>query len=325
MSDSHTGGRGRQRVILVVIAAAVLVVLVAAGASFAGASGSPSPAADKITLRLGWNEGPLNLNPFIGYSASYEVWLLNYDTLVAVGADGLPSRETGLAEDWELSPDQKTWTFRIRPGVKWQDGEPLTARDVAFTFNTIIDNDMSLAIYLKDVKKAVAVDDTTLKVYCTEPKANMLLTQVYIYILPEHIWGKLDPKAMESTFRNPVPIVGSGPFQTVEFKKDDYVKLVRNPTFWGKQPTIDEVIFSVLHQHGHDGAGPQERHHRRRPGDPAGAVQAARERAGHREHRLPALQLGVHRRQLLRQPGLAGRSGAHGPGVPRRHGVGDRP
>ncbi len=160
-----------------------------------------------------------------------------------MGADGLPSKETGLAEDWELSPDQKTWTFRIRPGVKWQDGEPLTARDVAFTFNTIIDNDMSLAIYLKDIEKAVAVDDTTLKVYCTEPKANMLLTQVYIYILPEHIWGKLDPKAMESTFRNPVPIVGSGPFQTVEFKKDDYVKLVRNPTFWGQQPAIDEVIF----------------------------------------------------------------------------------
>jgi peptide/nickel transport system substrate-binding protein len=244
MSDSHTGGRGRQRVILVVIAAALLVVLAAAGSSFAGASGSPSPDAGTITLRLGWNEGPLNLNPFIGYSASYEVWLLNYDTLVAVGADGLPSKETGLAEDWELSPDQKTWTFRIRPGVKWQDGEPLTARDVAFTFNTIIDNDMSLAIYLKDIEKAVAVDDTTLKVFCTEPKANMLLTQVYIYILPEHIWGKLDPKAMESTFRNPVPIVGSGPFQTVEFKKDDYVKLVRNPTFWGKQPTIDEVVFS---------------------------------------------------------------------------------
>ena len=51
---------------------------------------------------------------------------------------------------------------------------------------------MSLAVYLKDVKKAVAVDDTTLKVYCSAPKANMLLTQVYIYILPEHIWGKLE-------------------------------------------------------------------------------------------------------------------------------------
>ena len=217
--------------------------MVAAGASYVGASGSPSPVADTVTLRLGWSESPLNLNPFIGYSNSYEIWLLNYDTLVAVGADGLPSKETGLAEDWELSADQKEWTFKIRPGVKWQDGEPLTARDVAFTFNTIIENELSLAIYLKDVDKAVAVDDTTLKVYCTAPKANMLLTQVYIYILPEHIWGKLSADEMSNTFRNPVPIVGSGPFQAVEFKKDEYVKLVRNPTYWGQKPTVDEVIF----------------------------------------------------------------------------------
>ena len=196
-----------------------------------------------MTLRLGWTESPLNLNPFIGYSNSYEVWLLNYDTLVGVGADGLPSKETGLAQDWELSPDQKTWIFHLRPGVKWQDGEPLTARDVAFTFNTIIEKEMSLAVYLKDVEKAVAVDDTTLKVYCSAPKANMLLTQVYIYIVPEHLWGKLTAEAMENTYRNPLPIVGSGPFQTVEFEKDGYVKIVRNPTYWGKQATIDEVIF----------------------------------------------------------------------------------
>ncbi len=88
----------------------------AAGASFAGASSSPSPEGGKVTLRLGWNEGPLNLNPFIGYSTSYEVWMLNYDVLVGIGADGMPSRETGLAEDWTLSPDQMEWTFKIRPG-----------------------------------------------------------------------------------------------------------------------------------------------------------------------------------------------------------------
>ena len=234
------------------IALVVATCITATAAASASASSSPvpvsagasaSPGAGSLTLRLGWTESPLNLNPFIGYSNSYEVWLLNYDTLVAVGADGAPSKETGLAEDWTLSADEKEWTFTIRQGVTWQDGEPLTARDVAWTFNTIIKNELSLAVYLKGVEKAVAVDDTTLKVYCSEPKANMLLTQVYIYILPEHIWGKLTGDELSTTFRNPVPIVGSGPFQTVEFKKDDYVKLVRNPTYWGKKPTLDEVIF----------------------------------------------------------------------------------
>ena len=243
MTARGSGGYGRRRAAIIAVAILTLLVALAAGASLAGASSSPTPASDTVTLRLGWTESPLNLNPFIGYSNSYEVWLLNYDTLVGVGADGLPSKETGLAQDWELSPDQKTWTFHLRPGVKWQDGEPLTARDVAFTFNTIIEKEMSLAVYLQDVEKAVAVDDTTLKVYCSAPKANMLLTQVYIYIVPEHLWGKLTAEAMENTYRIPLPIVGSGPFQTVEFEKDGYVKMVRNPTYWGKQPTIDEVIF----------------------------------------------------------------------------------
>ncbi len=238
-----TAGRRRKSAVLVVLLVAVLVVLVAAGASFAGASGSPSPAAGKAILRLGWNEGPLNLNPFIGYSTSYEIWMLNYDTLVGIGSDGLPSKETGLAQGWELSPDQKTWTFHLRPGVKWQDGQPLTAADVAWTFNTIIKDDLSPAVYLKGVTKAVAVDDTTLRVYCSEPKANMLTTQVYLYVLPKHIWGKLSASQLSNSFRNPTPIVGSGPFQTVEFKKDNYVKMVRNPAYWGKQPTVDEVIF----------------------------------------------------------------------------------
>jgi peptide/nickel transport system substrate-binding protein len=245
--DRHCISRqGRARVVTLTITVIVLLALLSAGvATVSAATSSPAPSAGAgpVTLRLGWNEGPLNLNPFIGYSASYEIWMLNYDVLVGIGSDGLPSRETGLAEDWSLSPDQKTWTFKIRPGVRWQDGQPLTAADVAWTFNTIIKDDLSLAVYLKGVKKAVAVDDTTLKVVCDEPKANMLTTQVYIYVLPEHIWGKLTADQLANTFRNPVPIVGSGPFQTVEFKKDDYVKMVRNPTYWGEQPKVDQVIF----------------------------------------------------------------------------------
>jgi peptide/nickel transport system substrate-binding protein len=231
-------------------AAAAVLLLVAALALAATASGeSPSPAgtgapaAEKLTLRLGWNESPLNLNPFVGYSNSYEVWMLNYDTLVGVGADGLPSKETGLAEDWQLSDDELVWTFEIREDVKWHDGTPLTARDVAFTFNYIIENELSISVYLKDVDRAVAVDDTTLEVYCTEPKANMLLTQVYIYILPEHIWSKIPPEKANSSFRNDPPIVGSGPFQAVEFEKDGYAKMVRIPGYWGGEPKLDEIIF----------------------------------------------------------------------------------
>jgi len=241
----HVRGNGAlgRRLIITAAAVALLLVLVSAWSPGpARGSASPSPSGT-VTLRLGWNEGPLNLNPFIGYSASYEIWLLNYDVLVGIGSDGLPSQETGLAQSWETSADGKTWTFHLRSGVTWQDGEPLTARDVAFTFNYIIKNQMSNAVYLQGVDKAVAVDDTTLRVMCSRPKANMLLTQVYIYVLPEHIWSKIDPEAAANTYRNPPPIVGSGPFQMVEFKKDDYVKMVKNPSYWGPSPAVDEIIF----------------------------------------------------------------------------------
>ena len=236
--------RAALRVAVAVVAVAALFALaqMVRGERATASSASPSPSGT-VTLRLGWNEGPLNLNPFIGYSASYEIWLLNYDVLVGIGSDGLPSKETGLAQSWETSADGKTWVFHLRPGVTWQDGQPLTARDVAFTFNYIIENEMSNAVYLQGVDRAVAVDDTTLKVICARPKANMLLTQVYIYVLPEHLWSKIDPKDAANTYRNPPPIVGSGPFQTVEFKKDDYVKMVRNPSYWGAKPAVDEIIF----------------------------------------------------------------------------------
>ena len=251
MNGPRNGWHGRHRVVTLTITVIVLLTLLAAcvGTVSAAASSSPSPAvtpspsAGKVILRLGWNESPLNLNPFVGYSNSFEVWLLNYDTLVGFGADGSPSTETGLAESWETSADGKTWTFHLRSGVKWQDGEPLTARDVAFTYNLLIENDMSLSHFLKYVTEAVAVDDTTFEMRCSRPKADLLSTQGSIFVLPEHIWGKVGAKAANSTFRNSPPIVGSGPFQTVEFKKDGYVKMVRNPYYWGKQPTIDEVVF----------------------------------------------------------------------------------
>ena len=85
----------------------MLVVLAAAGASFAGAGGSPSPDTGKVTLRLGWNEGPLNLNPFVGYSTLNQIWMLNYDTLVAAGSDGLPSKQTGPPRTGDSRPTRR--------------------------------------------------------------------------------------------------------------------------------------------------------------------------------------------------------------------------
>ena len=141
--------RGVTKGLRLTVVLTVLAVLVAGlvwGLTGALAeSESPAPAADgKTTLRLGWTADPDSLNPFIGWdSSSYEVWSLNYDLLVGFRASDLTNQPgIGLATDWETSDDGKVWTFTIVDGATWQDGEPVTASDVAFTFNYVIDNEM---------------------------------------------------------------------------------------------------------------------------------------------------------------------------------------
>jgi peptide/nickel transport system substrate-binding protein len=239
--------RARSRGGLAALFVAVLAAGLVWGIAGALASGdSPSPAAGKTILRLGWTNDPDNLNPFIGYeSSSYEIWAINYELLVGFRAkDYANVPGIGLATDWQTSEGGKVWTFTITDKSRWQDGEPLTAKDVAFTYNYVIDNDLGMFIdYMKFIDHVEAPDATHVVFTCTKPKANML--GLWIPILPEHIWSKVSPKEVENKFKNSPPIIGSGPFQTVEWKKGEYVRLVANKDYWRGAPKVDEVIFQT--------------------------------------------------------------------------------
>ena len=80
---------------------------------------------------------------------------------------------------------------------------------------------------------------------CSKPKPDMI--RHWVPILPEHIWSKIDPmKDVGRKYQNTPPYVGSGPFKCVEWKKNSYVKLVANPTWWGPKPKIDELYFTYF-------------------------------------------------------------------------------
>jgi peptide/nickel transport system substrate-binding protein len=223
---------------LLVIAAVVLV------AASVGAASSPSTTAspDKTTYRVGVLEYVDSLNPFIGYTGvDYSVYHLNYDFLVGFEPQKLQPRAE-FAESWSSSPDGLIWTFKIRPGMTWQDGKPATARDAAFTLNYILDNELAAFTgYLTFVKKVTALDDTTLVVELSKPKADIL--QMKVPILPEHIWSAVSPEAAETSFRNGPPTIGSGPYQVVDNKHNSYCRLVPNPDYWGGKPAVDELYF----------------------------------------------------------------------------------
>ena len=240
----------RSILVLVLLAFATLAVSLIAGLASATAEDSASPAAPadsgKVIYRVGGTEDVDNLNPFIGFvSTSYEVWYLTYPGLVGRDPKDLTAQKgedsTGLATDWTTSEDGLTWTFTLRQNAKWNDDVPLTAKDVAFTYNYIIQKDMeNWTSYTNLIEKVTALDDYTVEFKCSKPKPDMM---AWVPILPEHIWGKMSATEAGKGFQNPPPIVGSGPFKCVEWDKRSFVKMVANPTWWGPKPKIDEIYF----------------------------------------------------------------------------------
>ncbi len=236
------------------LALLAMVVLLTGGlvwglATAFASSGSPSPGASSVTLKIGWTEEPDNLNPFIGYqNETYEIWAMNYDLLFGYGDRNQPTLDLAsqfpTKSNGGISADGLTWTIKVRSGIKWQDGVPLTADDVAFTFNYIVKNQMAnFTNSTFGIKSATALDPTTVRIVCSRPKAD--LETMWVPIIPQHIWGRVSPQAASTSYAVKLPLVGSGPFQTVAFKKGSYIHLVRNPTYWGPKPAIDNVYFEV--------------------------------------------------------------------------------
>ena len=299
---------------LLTTAIALLAVSVAWSAGSALASRSPSPSPGKVVLRIGTTEAPDNLNPFIGVQqVCYEIWCLNYDLLFLTGPNGRPeldlAAEFPTKQNGGLSADGKVWTIHIRPGVKWQDGQPLTAEDVAWTYNSAIKAPASnFGPSLGFVTGAKALNETTVQIVCSKPKADM--EYVFLPILPEHIWQHMSPEAAQTSFANKPPIVGSGPFETVGYVPGQYVTLVRNPSYWGKKPAIDEIIFETYQNAETMVSDLTKGHYRCRLGHAGGRVRKTPVGEGHQGSRLQLLHLGLPEHELLhghvfRQPSAA--------------------
>jgi peptide/nickel transport system substrate-binding protein len=224
-----------------VIICVTLLTGVVAATAFAA---SPSPSATGLAepvFRVGFSYDIDGMNPFVDYSAlSWEIFRLNYNFLTWYDENNRVVPE--LATKWQTSPDGKVWTFTIRSDVKWHDGVPLTAKDIAFTYNLILENQIYFYMsYVKDVTKVEAPDDAT--VVITSKKPNPLMLGLYIPIVPEHLWGKIPGKKVE-TLKDP-PTVGSGPFAIDEVKKGRFVMMKSNPDYFAGRPTANTVLFQI--------------------------------------------------------------------------------
>ena len=206
--------------------------------SLVGCGGGGS-SSDTKTFRIGTTTDIDSLNPLVSYmQVGFEVFLLVYDPLVRYDENYDPVGS--LAESWTLSDDQLTWTFKLKDGVKWHDGEPFTSADVKFTYDLMIDNGLGYMYgsYMTGITGIECPDDTTVIMTTAEPKANMLMNTTPI--LPKHIWEAVPIEEME-TYANDMPI-GTGPYK-FDSAGEGVIKLVKNADYFGAVPTVDEYVF----------------------------------------------------------------------------------
>lgn len=227
---------------------AAIVVLLIAACSAAPVDRSQTSATDTVApspsvLRIGWKGGPDTLNPGMAFlTDSYTIFNLVYDTMYELNLDN--SYQLSLAESVSTSEDGKVWTYKIRNDASWHDGVPLTARDIAFTYNFYQSHPdfPYLPTYTEHFAEVTAPDEQTVIITLDEPIPNIEAELVFLYVLPEHIWSQYLEGNAPLEYQN-TDLVGSGPFRLEEYKQNEFVHLRANPDYFGNKAKVDEVIF----------------------------------------------------------------------------------
>jgi peptide/nickel transport system substrate-binding protein len=198
---------------------------------------SCSHKPDPDTFVLVIESSPTNLDPRVGLDGQSErVDSLIFDDLLTRGAD--LNVAPGLAERWEVA-DPLTYVFHLRHGVYFQNGRPLTARDVKWTFDSLLEGKIrstKAAVY-KPVDRIETPDDYTVIFHLKEPFAGLLwnVSDGAIGIVPYGSLGEMS--------QHPV---GSGPFRFISAETDKEVVLERNDLYWGEKAKLERVRLAVV-------------------------------------------------------------------------------
>lgn len=242
-----------------VLAALFIAALVLAGCPAPAAPGAapaaddvaaPAEPADSSLVTITFVQEPDNLNPL--YTTMWfsgillDLWLVglwNFDD----NLEPVPqlAREIPTAENGGISEDGRTITVHLREDATWSDGEPVTADDFVFTYNTIMDDRnavFSRAPYDPNVASVEAADEHTVVITFNEPYAPWL-TSIFTYVLPEHVLAPVIESAgtLDGADWNRMPTVGVGPYVFSEWESGSHILFTRNENHW--QPGAIERIF----------------------------------------------------------------------------------
>jgi peptide/nickel transport system substrate-binding protein len=198
---------------------------------------------EAVQVRIGWGGSPDSLNPGLGVlTEAYTLYELVYDSMYQLQLDG--TYELELAEDAQVSEDGLVWTFTLRDGITFHDGEPLTADDVVFSYELYQTQEdfPFLPIYTEYFDSVEAPDEQTVIITLSEAIPNMESQLIFLYVLPEHVWSQLENP---SEFQN-LEMIGSGPFRLSEYRQNEFVTLTSVKDHHLYSPKIDGIVFQTF-------------------------------------------------------------------------------
>ncbi len=237
------------RFFLMVTAISTVVVSLLSGC---GPSSTPAsrPGEGKGNVLVGCLSAEMeHLNPLTATDA-YASYINGqiFDTLIERDPQTLEPIPN-LAESWEISEDHLQYTFTLRRGVVFSDGQPLTVNDVKLSFDKMMDPTTDaphLRNYYKDVTSCEVLDENTVRFTCNQPYFLHLIILGGLPVMPAHVYGKGD----FNTHPNNRQPVGSGPYMLERWDTNQQVVLVKNPHYWGavvgKTPQIEKRVYKII-------------------------------------------------------------------------------
>ncbi|WP_416799017.1 ABC transporter substrate-binding protein [Ciceribacter azotifigens] len=201
--------------------------------------------ADGGTISGGFDVGPGgfqgNFNPLAATGGF--TWLVTYFEPLVIYDDKLEKVIGALAESYEVSADQKAYTFKLAD-TKWHDGTPFTSKDVKFTID-LAKNEKTGSVFaarLGAIESVEATDDHTVVVKLRNATPSMLDTLTKLMLLPEHALVSIPAEQISKNAWWSTSPIGTGPFKFTKYVTDQYVELAANPDYRGGKPAVEKLI-----------------------------------------------------------------------------------
>lgn len=165
---------------------------------------------------------------------NYPVLANIFDALVSVNNTGQPDMGKGVAESWTISPDGLTIEFKLKEGIKFHSGDPLTAADVVFSHERAVANNPEYGgLFAQGFDHVEAVDDRTVKFVFTKPNVLFMYSAApHLYLVSKAYYDRVGEQEFVAK------PVGTGPYKFVEWKTGEYLELVRFDEYWGEKPAV---------------------------------------------------------------------------------------